>query len=69
MERINAVLSWIIYVMCDVWVHLNHRELLPYRLVPASSLKKPTNLDPFFDVLACADSAKELKEHLETRVI
>ena len=35
----------------------------------ASSLEKPPDLDPFFDDLARAKSAKELKEHLETRVL
>ena len=33
------------------------------------SLKKPPDLDPFFDDLKRAKSAKELKEHLETRVL
>ena len=32
------------------------------------SLEKPPDLDPFFDDLTRAKSAKELKEHLETRV-
>ena len=57
------------FELSDVWIFLDHRELLPYHLVPASSLEKPTNLDPFFDDLACAKSAKEHKEHLETRVL
>ena len=33
------------------------------------SLEKPPDLDPVFDDLARAKSAKELKEHLETRVL
>ena len=33
------------------------------------SLEKPPDLDPFFDDLARAKSAKELKEHLEMRVL
>ena len=32
-------------------------------------LEKHPDLDPFFDDLTRAKSAKELKEHLETRVI
>ena len=32
-------------------------------------LEKAPVLDPFFDDLARAKSAKELKEHLETRVL
>ena len=34
-----------------------------------SSLEKPPDQDPFFDDLTRAMSAKELKEHLETRVL
>ena len=34
-----------------------------------SSLEQPPDLDPFFDDLKRAKSAKELKEHLETRVL
>ena len=37
--------------------------------VPRYSLEKPPDLDPFFDDLTRAKSAKELKEHLETRVL
>jgi hypothetical protein len=33
------------------------------------SLEKPPDLDPFFDDLTRAKSAKELKEDLETRVV
>ena len=33
------------------------------------SLEKPPDLDPFFEDLTRAKSAKELKEHLETRVL
>ena len=33
------------------------------------SLEKPPDLAPFFDDLTRAESAKELKEHLETRVL
>ena len=33
------------------------------------SLEKPPDLDPFFDDLTPAKSAKELNEHLETRVL
>ena len=33
------------------------------------SLEKPLDLDPCFDDLTRAKSAKELKEHLETRVL
>ena len=33
------------------------------------SLEKPPDLDPFFDDLTRAKSAKELTEHLETRVL
>ena len=33
------------------------------------SLEKPPDLDPFSDDLARAKSAKELEEHLETRVL
>ena len=33
------------------------------------SLEKPPDLDPFFYDLTRARSAKELKEHLETRVL
>ena len=34
-----------------------------------TSLEKPPDLDPFFDDLTRAKSAKELKEHLEPRVL
>ena len=33
------------------------------------SLEKPPDLDPFFDDSTRAKSAKDLKEHLETRVL
>ena len=33
------------------------------------SLEKPPDLDPFFDDFTRAKSAKELKGHLETRVL
>ena len=33
------------------------------------SSEKPPDLDPFFDDFTRAKSAKELKEHLETRVL
>ena len=41
------------------------------QLTPARSrsLEKAPDLDPLFDDLTCAKSAKELKEHLETRVL
>ena len=34
-----------------------------------TSLEKNPDLDPFFDDLTRAKSAKELKEHLKTRVL
>ena len=37
--------------------------------VGITSLEKPPDLDPFFDGLTRAKSAKELKEHLEMRVL
>jgi len=44
-------------------------EVPLYVYQETSSLEKPPDLDPFFDDLTRAKSARELKEHLETRVL
>jgi len=41
----------------------------PQKTLRGGSLEKAPVLDPFSDDLARAKSAKELKEHLETRVL
>jgi len=56
---------------------INFRAVSNDKMAPTSrgfpggrnSLEKPPDLDPFFDDLTRAKSAKELKEHLETRVL
>ena len=55
-------------VQCSVSAFLFREQ--PSLFAPRrGSLAKPPDLDPFFDDLTRAKSAKELKEHLETRVL